>query len=380
MAEQDPSRGGGSGPVQGTLPLEEADPLVLGSRGDIPFPVALLALASIPGTGYRALYSLADAYGNDLGRLLEVAPETAVAHLRARKAPKALVDAAGDLPAGLVDRARQHLDELARRNVRVLGPAELPSRLLALPGGPRWLFVQGDPAALVQGPHIAVVGTREASAAGIDATNTAIRTMAAYPVTVVSGLANGIDAAAHARSLEFGLRNVAFLGHGINLVFPAETAPLRERIVERGGAVATEYLPDERYRRQQFVQRNRLQAGLADLVIAAEGQASSGTAHTVRFADQYDTPVVGLSWPGAGDLNQMITDLDAGQVLEAFTPAGRRSLDAVVRSLADRHGHVTDALTLVQWQVAHEAAYRDLRPDDLLHLQKVIQKLLDERP
>lgn len=377
MAEHDPSSGGENDPVQGALPLAGASEL--GGGREVPFPVALLAFSSVSGVGYRALHSLVGAYGNDLGRLLGVAPEVAVGHLRARKAPKALVEAVSGLPPGLVERAHEHLGQLGRKNVHVLGPGELPARLLRLPGGPRWLFVQGDPAALVQGPHVAVVGTRDASPAGIDAAAAVVRTMAAYPVTVVSGLANGIDAAAHARAVEFGLRNVAFLGHGINIVFPAETAQLRERMLEYGGAVATEYLPDERYRRQQFVQRNRLQAGLGELVIAVEGQASSGTAHTVRFAAQYGTPVVGLSWRGAGDLPRLVADTSGGRVLEIFTPAARRELDTMVRSLAERHGHATDALTLVQRQLTREAACRDLRQDDLLQLQEKIQQLLNER-
>jgi hypothetical protein len=224
------------------------------------------------------------------------------------------------------------------------------------------------------------VGTREATAAGIDAANAAIRTMAPYPITLVSGLANGVDAAAHARALDYGLRNVAFLGHGINVVFPAETASLRERIIERGGAVATEYLPDDRYRKQQFVQRNRLQAGLAEMVIAAEGQASGGTAHTVRFAAQYHTPVIGLAWPGAGNLTELVTDSPGGRLIEIFTPSGRRQLDSLLRDLAEKHGHSTCALTLVERQLAWEVDHRDLRREDLLHLQDRIHHLLSEKP
>jgi hypothetical protein len=259
VTEHEPARDGGHAPdhVQEPLPIAmsgEPDRIIEGIGGGTdapPFPVALMAVAALPGVGYRTLYGLVTSYGADLGALLAAPPRVTAAHLRQRKAPKALIEAFEDLPTDLVSNAHKRLERLGQ-NVHMLGPEELPKQLLQLPGGPRWLFVQGGPRALGGGPHVAVVGTREASPAGVEAVGVVVRTLAAYPVTLISGLANGIDAAAHARALEFKVRNVAFLGHGINLVFPAETRQLRERIIEDGGAIATEYLPDERYRKQQF--------------------------------------------------------------------------------------------------------------------------------
>ncbi|GAX57373.1 DNA-processing protein DprA [Streptomyces olivochromogenes] len=86
------------------------------------------------------------------------------------------------------------------------------------------------------------------------------------------------------------------------MVFPAETADVRARIICTGGAVATEYLSEEHFRKAQFVQRNRLQAALADIVVAAEGKRAGETAHTVRFVGAYRRPVIGFTWLGAGDL------------------------------------------------------------------------------
>jgi predicted Rossmann fold nucleotide-binding protein DprA/Smf involved in DNA uptake len=86
----------------------------------------------------------------------------------------------------------------------LLGPSQLPPRLAALGDGPLWLFVEGEVRALVDGPHIAVVGTRDATRDGVRATEAAVRTLAAYPITLVSGLANGIDATAHMAALRDG--------------------------------------------------------------------------------------------------------------------------------------------------------------------------------
>ncbi|MCP3013838.1 DNA-protecting protein DprA [Nocardiopsis dassonvillei] len=371
MMEQQPPGGGGSEPG----PIQEPLPLAPEPTETPPFAVALLALAEISGVGHQALRTLVNAYGDKLGHLLVSPPEQIVPRLRALKAPTALIESLTRSAPDLLDRASEHERRLAKQNVHLLSPAQLPTRLAQLPDGPRWLFVQGDPAALSDGPHVAIVGTREATPAGIEATNVAVRLMASYPITLVSGLANGVDAAAHARALDFGLRNVAFLGHGINLVFPAETKHLRERIIEQGGAVVSEYLPNDRYRKQQFVQRNRLQAGQAEAVIVTEGQASGGTAHTVRFAARYHTPIIGLTWPGVGDLVKVIADTPGGQIIDIFDAFERRQLDALLRALTEQHGHPAYPLKILEDMVAWEFAQRDLRPEDVKRLLDTIRRL-----
>jgi hypothetical protein len=205
-----------------------------------------------------------------------------------------------------------------------------------------------------------------------------VRTLAAYPITLVSGLANGIDAVAHQAALRDGVRNVAFLGHGIDVVFPAETADIRARIVSAGGAVASEYLPGEHYRKAQFVQRNRLQAALADIVVAAEGQRTGGTAHTVRFAATYRRPIIGFTWPGVGDLADLIDTEPTGRLIDIFTTAGRRTFDALCRSTADSYGHTTFGLSLVERQLGREVELRALHPEDFKRLRQRLDNLLGQ--
>ncbi|MFW5420893.1 DNA-processing protein DprA [Nocardiopsis sp. CNT-189] len=359
-----------------------ADPVPM-PPSDIPsFPVALLALAETPGIGHQSLSRLVDLCGDRLGRLLACPPEEAAARLAELKAPSRLTGPLAGADPRMLDKARAQMDELASRNIHVLGPERLPRRLTRLPDPdrPRWLFLQGDPEAL-NGTHVAVVGTREPSASGADAARAAVQTMAAYPLALVSGLANGIDAAAHDRALECGLRNVAFLGHGLDLVFPAETGSLRGRIIEQGGAVATEYPPGRRYRREQFVQRNRLQAGLAQAVVVAEGRVSGGTAHTVGFAQRYRTPVIGLRGAGISDeLNRLISSLPQGRVIDVSTAPGLRALDRFLRNLAEADGHPTHALSRVERHLLQECERRELRPDDLLRLRNLLHRLLDGKP
>ncbi|MGW0230907.1 DNA-processing protein DprA [Actinopolymorpha singaporensis] len=267
------------------------------------------------------------------------------------------------------------VDELTSKGVTLLGPKWIPPRLREIRGGPLWLFVEGDPDALFSGPHIAIVGTRNASESGCLATKAVVRSLAAYPAVLVSGLAEGIDATAHAASLTDGLRNVAFLGHGTDLVFPASTSDLRRKIVDQGGAVVTEYPPNERYRKEYFVQRNRLQAGLSDLVVAVEGKSAGGTSHTVRFAAKYGRPLIGLTWPSAGDLADLVASQPKSSIVDIFSEAGRRDLDERFRSIADAYGHDTSALSLVEKQLVREARLRHVSKHDLLRLQEIIDRL-----
>lgn len=103
------------------------------------------------------------------------------------------------------------------------------------------------------------------------------------------------------------------------MVFPAEAADVRARSIRTGGAVAPERVSEEHFGKAQFVQRNRLQAALADIVVAAAGERAGGTARTVRFAGAYRHPVVGFTWPGAGDLAGLIGEESAWTL-----PMGRR--------------------------------------------------------
>lgn len=338
-----------------------------------PFDACLLALNGVKGLGMRGLRALALSLGSGLGLIWDTEPESIAKILE--KAGNHNVEAVvrqlqrdRDL---LLQHGEDERDGLLERKIRVIPGPELPCQLLNIPEPPAWLFVQGNEKALYQRPAVAVVGTRHPSPEGIRAAGIVAGMLSAYPVVLVSGLAEGIDAEAHRRSLAEGATNIAFLGHGINLIFPAGTAAIRERIVEGGGAVATEYMPDQRYQRSFFVERNRLQAGLADLVIPVEAQAASGTAHTVGFAKQYGRRIVGVRTNGHNGLSSVLAQ-DGYEVFAVLTAAGCRNLDSILRSTAEAAGHYTYSLSVAERRLLSEMRCRDVRREDIERLIRAL--------
>jgi DNA protecting protein DprA len=330
------------------------------------FVVTLLALNGVEGLGRKGLRQLVSSYGDDLGGVWSSGKDRVRGILGAagtRSADKIATQLSGETQK-LLEEGRRRAGELAKNRVFTLAPSEIPRRLREIPDGPLWLFVQGDDEVLHHRPAVAVVGTRQASARGREAAGIVAHLLAAYPITLVSGLAEGIDEEAHAASLEEGADNVAFLGYGLKHVFPAITKGIRRRIANGGGALATEYFFDERYHRSYFVERNRLQAALADVVIPVEAEPKSGTAHTVRFARQYGRRLVGITWPGAPG---MAAELEQGgdEVLEVFERRGRERLDAIFRQLAEENGHETFALSLAARRLDRELRARKVPPKDV---------------
>jgi predicted Rossmann fold nucleotide-binding protein DprA/Smf involved in DNA uptake len=108
---------------------------------------------------------------------------------------------------------------------------------------------------------------------------------------VVAGLALGIDTAAHASAVEAGGLTWAVLPSALDSIYPAANQALAARIVDTGGALVSEYPPGTRVRRTLFVERDRLQAALADAVLVIETGRTGGTQHTIRYARALDTPV-----------------------------------------------------------------------------------------
>lgn len=318
------------------------------SFGDTSFQIAFLAIAGLPGLGRRDLKAMVDAFGENLGQIWNKDPIRTEAILRQAGVPSArtLATRLFREASRLLERGRMEMERLTVRGIRVLAPAELPPALRGIPDGPRWLFVEGNPEVLKRKPTVAVVGTRRPGEKGRQAAKIVAELIAHYPIVLVSGLAEGIDAIAHAVSLQKGVLNVAFLGHGIDMVFPRTTAHLRRRIVEQGGTVATEYLPGERCDRGKLVARNRLQAALADLVIPVEGGLEGGTAHTVRFARRYGRPLLGMRWEGSGGLVQELARLGV-ELVDPFTLEGQQCLDERLRDLVYQVNHSSQVLRRV---------------------------------
>lgn len=184
-------------------------------------------------------------------------------------------------------------------SVVVVGELGYPSRLAwSWPdlGAPLWLFVRTPDEALPDGPAVAVVGTRHPSLDGLDTAYALGACLARSGVTVVSGLARGIDQAAHRGALDAGGRTIAVLGTGFGVDYPHGDEELRAAVAASGGLV-TEYLPGTPPRGHQFLARNRIVAGLADATVVVEGRTRSGALATAQRAAEQGREV--LACPGS---------------------------------------------------------------------------------
>lgn len=156
-----------------------------------------------------------------------------------------------------------------------------PSTLGGLPDAPPWLFVRGE---LPGGTAVAVVGSRKASAYGLGMAEAIGRIVAGAGWPVVSGLAAGVDAAAHRGCLDAGGVAVAVLGSGIDRWYPSGNRGLGERILGSGGAVVSEFGPGIAPEPWRFPARNRIISGLSGAVVVVEAAEKSGALVTARLA------------------------------------------------------------------------------------------------
>ena len=207
----------------------------------------------------------------------------------------------GLLNPGLLEEAAALFEaaESSGLGLLVWGDPGYPVRLTEMPDPPPVLWVKG---LLEETDRFAVglVGSRQASKAGLAAARRLGRDGAARGVTIVSGLARGIDAEAHWGALEAGGRTLAVLGCGLDWVYPRENAPLYERI-PRAGALISEFPPSAPPRPANFPRRNRVLAGLSLAVVVVEAGPRSGALITARLGLELNREVMALPGPaGAG--------------------------------------------------------------------------------
>ena len=205
--------------------------------------------------------------------------------------------------------------------------ADFPPQLETIPRSPAALFVAGDPAVLLR-PQIAIVGARSASAQGLATARDFAHTLCHSGLTVTSGLADGIDGAAHAAALEAGGKTVAVVGTGPDLVYPRKHRDLAARIEEHG-AIVSEFPPGVEARPDHFPRRNRLIAGLALGTLVVEAGLQSGSLITARLAAEAGREVFALPGsihnPLAKGCHRLIREgarlvETAAEVIEALAP------------------------------------------------------------
>jgi DNA processing protein len=247
-----------------------------------------------------------------------------------------------------------HVD--AGLGVSVRGSATFPAELADDDDPPTVVFWQGDPDHLA-GSRVAIVGTRRATRYGIDVANELGRELSLAGVSVVSGLAVGIDGAAHAGAVAVdGAPPIAVVGCGLDRIYPREHRTLWRRVAQRG-VVLSEYPLGAPAASWQFPARNRIIAALADVVVVVESQSTGGALGTAVEAARRSRPVLAVpgpvTAPSSAGTNQLLFDgcapaRDAGDILLALgREPGRRRVASERRPTPQ--GHAATLLAAVPW-------------------------------
>lgn len=253
--------------------------------------VAFYALQSLHGVGFRTLYKIA-AQKITFRELIKCDdPKYFAKTLRIKLSTSVLESEEqwGDFKKELWSKGTFIARANAGKDIKVVfyGQDAFPERLKHINEPPMWLFVQGSLANL-HAQSVAIVGSRKASEDGYWLTKFIVAAMSNKQLVSVSGLADGIDQKAHIESIRFNVPTVAVLGTGIDSNYPKGSEVIREQILAAGGTIVTEYLIGQSYSGHNFVQRNRIQAGLATCVVPVEWKIKSGTAHTVNFTKDFN--------------------------------------------------------------------------------------------
>src|SRR3989338_4580088 len=174
-------------------------------------------------------------------------------------------------------------------NISELKPKEFPPLLREIPDAPKKLFVRGQLPSFDLS-WLTVVGSRAMSAYGKQACNHLIGGLRGYPIVIVSGLAYGVDAQAHKAALEAGLPTIAVPGSGLdwNVLYPRANVSLAREILKQGGALLSEFEPNQKAADYTFPQRNRIMAVISKATLVIEARERSGSLITARLATEYN--------------------------------------------------------------------------------------------
>ncbi|MBX3699045.1 MAG: DNA-processing protein DprA [Dokdonella sp.] len=290
---------------------------------------AWLTLLRTPSIGPATLRTAVARHGS---------ASTALEALRRGDSPRELdAEARRWLDAPDPARMEADLEWLEHPDHHLLGwdDPDYPSLLREIPGAPAALFVDGDPTLLWM-PQVAIVGSRSASEHGLALCRRFARALASAGFTVTSGMADGIDGAAHQAALDADARTVAVLGTGPDLVYPRKHRALAARIAA-SGALVSEFPPGTAAKPEHFPRRNRIISGLALGTLVVEAGLRSGSLITARCASEQGREVFAIPGsinnPLARGCHQLIRD---GARLTESAEEIIAELSALAASLGDR--------------------------------------------
>lgn len=191
-----------------------------------------------------------------------------------------------------IEKVIKNYDELGIKVVTIRSEA-YPELLKEIYSSPILLYCKGD-ISLLKTECLGVVGTRRATKYGKDMGSKFVKDIASEKITIVSGLAEGIDTVAHKSTLEVGGKTIAILGGGLLNIYPTSNIKLAEEIVEKGGLLVSEYKPNEPAINYHFPVRNRIIAGLTKAVLIVEATEKSGSMHTKNYAIDFGREVFAM--------------------------------------------------------------------------------------
>jgi DNA processing protein len=245
-----------------------------------------IALNMTPGIGPRAAAKLLERFGS--AEAVFNATRAELESLRLR--PEAIESIrARDLDER-ADREIERVREMGA-DILLLDDGVYPSLLREIFDPPITLYVKGAWTACLEQPCVAMVGSRRCSTYGQNAATMLARDLAERGVTIISGLARGIDAAAHRGALEAAGRTVAVMGTGLDQVYPRDHQRLADEILARGGAIVSEFPLETPPAPQNFPYRNRVISGLSLGVLIVEAAENSGSLITARLAMEQNREV-----------------------------------------------------------------------------------------
>ncbi|MDA8789239.1 DNA-processing protein DprA [bacterium] len=246
---------------------------------------------------------------------------------------------------------------------------DYPSQLKQIPMPPPLLYVRGNPHCLHL-PQLAIVGSRRMTKGAEKIARSWAKSLAASGFTITSGMAIGIDSCAHRGALDAckGL-SIAVIATGIDRIYPSQNSSLAEQIIEKGGALVTEFIPGTPPLPAHFPQRNRIISGLSLGVLVVEAALNSGTLITARYALEQNREVFAIpgsiNSPQSKGCHQLIKQ---GACLVETTAELVEEIAGPLASYGEKYQHLTQNST-------------ELKPaDELSHEESLLLELLGYEP
>lgn len=320
-----------------------------------------------PGIGPRAATKLLERFGSAESVFRARRPELESLRLRPEAIESIMARDKHEIAATEAARVRE-----LGGDVIILDDGIYPPLLREIPDPPVTLYVRGAWEACLEQPCIAIVGSRRCSTYGMNTANMLSRDLASRGVTVVSGLARGIDAAAHRGALEGKGRTVAVMGTGLDDVYPKEHWKLVNEILEGGGAIISEFPLGTPPAPQNFPYRNRVISGLSLGAVLIEAAENSGSLITARLAMEQNREVFAV--PGN------ITSRNSFGTNYLIKGAGAKLVqqwqDVVSELPADIAARMLPPETKKQRDASAPSAQQELVPTDLSLDESSVWKLL----